>query len=78
VTNRIRQIEDAEWPLIVPIADELTIVHGPAKFAGGWCVMVECPTRRNTSDVEAFVRAQTGQEWITPLASRIANDDGLN
>ena len=74
MTNRIRQFEDAQWPVIIPVEDEMQIVHGPARFAGGECVMVECPTRRDTSDVVQFVVEETGQDWIMPIPSRITSE----
>lgn len=74
MTNRIRQLEDAQWPIIVPVEDEMQIVHGPARFAGGECVMVECPTMRSNSDVETFVKEKTKIEWITPIPSRITGE----
>jgi len=70
LTNRIRQIEDAEWPIIVPVEDRLEIVHGPAKIERGWCVMVECPSWRDTNEVIEFVKRETKQDWIAPIPSR--------
>jgi len=77
MTNRIRQIEDAQWPVIIPVEDELKIVHGPARIEGGECVMVECPTWRGANEVIEFVRRETGGDWITPIASRYGNDNKL-
>ena len=72
--NKIREIEDAQWPIIIPIPDGMTIVHGPARFAGGECVMVECPTWTNTSEVVQFVLEKTGHDYITPIPARVTGE----
>jgi len=78
--NRIREFEDAQWPIIVPIPDGMTIVHGPARFGsddknpGGECVMVESPTLCNSSDVEEFVKDKTKMDWIMPIPSRVTGE----
>jgi hypothetical protein len=74
MTNRIRQFEDAQWPVIIPVEDEMQIVHGPARFAGGECVMVESPTWRNANEVEVFVNDRTKKEYIMPIPSRITGE----
>jgi hypothetical protein len=64
MTNRIRQIEDATWPVIVPVEDKFEAIHGPARCAIGEICMLQSPTWKPGWYACEFAAKQFEGNWL--------------